>query len=70
MGAPPPEHDERTPLTLTARTPYRPTSTTGYDTDDILSIVDGCLLVDAWGELFLPEQLRAAWADTIESDLA
>jgi hypothetical protein len=37
---------------------------------DILSIVDGCLLVDAWGDLFLPKQLRAAWADTIESEFA
>lgn len=37
---------------------------------DIQSIVDGCLLVDAWNELFLPEPLRAAWSDTIESELA
>lgn len=38
--------------------------------DDIRGIVDGCLLVDIWGDLFLPAPLRTAWSDTIEADLA
>lgn len=37
--------------------------------DDIRSIVDGCLLVDAWSDLFLPSMLYDAWAALIESEL-
>lgn len=47
--------------TVTARPP---------SADDITSIVDGCLLVDLWDELFLPTVLRTAWANTIHTELS
>jgi transcriptional regulator with XRE-family HTH domain len=34
--------------------------------DDLLSYVDGVLLVELWGELVLPRAVRAAWAPLIE----
>lgn len=37
---------------------------------DIVSMVDGCLLVESWDDLFLPGPLRTAWADTIEVELS
>lgn len=37
---------------------------------DILTVIDGCLLVDIWDELHLPKPLRDAWSQTIESDLS
>lgn len=37
---------------------------------DILSMIDGCLLVDIWYDLHLPEPLRAAWSQTIEAELS
>jgi hypothetical protein len=40
------------------------------EADDILTIVDGCLLADIWDELHLPAPLRDAWSQTIESDLS
>lgn len=35
--------------------------------DDVLAYVDGALLVDAWGELVLPRDVRQAWAPLIEA---
>ena len=40
------------------------------ESDDILTIIDGCLLADIWDELHLPEPLRAAWSQTIEAELS
>jgi transcriptional regulator with XRE-family HTH domain len=37
--------------------------------DDIMSIVDGCLLVEAWSEIHLPRALRIAWQRTIDAEL-
>lgn len=34
---------------------------------DVLSYIDGVLLVDLWNELVLPRQIRAAWAPLIEA---
>lgn len=34
--------------------------------EDILAYVDGVLLVDIWGELVLPRDVRAAWTPVIE----
>lgn len=36
---------------------------------DIESIVDGALLVDLWGELVLPRQLRKVWQPVIDEAL-
>lgn len=33
--------------------------------DDIVSYVDGVLLVDVWDELVLPRDVRAAWAPVV-----
>lgn len=30
--------------------------------DDVLTYIDGALLIDLWGELVLPRALRAAWS--------
>jgi transcriptional regulator with XRE-family HTH domain len=38
--------------------------------DDVLTYVDGALLVDQWDGLVLPRALRAAWSDVIDSALA
>lgn len=35
--------------------------------DDILSYVDGALLVDLWDDLVLPRDVRAAWAPLIHA---
>ena len=35
--------------------------------EDIESIVDGALLVDAWPDLVLPVALRAAWQPVIDA---
>ena len=32
---------------------------------DVLTYIDGVLLVDLWDELVLPHDLRAAWAPLI-----
>ncbi len=32
---------------------------------DVLTYVDGALLVDLWDELVLPRDLRAAWESSI-----
>jgi hypothetical protein len=37
--------------------------------DDLLSYVDGALLVDLWGELVLPCEIRAAWQPVIDGAL-
>lgn len=34
---------------------------------DVLTYVDGALLVDLWDELVLPREIRAAWAPAIEA---
>lgn len=33
--------------------------------DDILTYVDGALLVDLWDELVLPREIRAAWQQLV-----
>lgn len=33
--------------------------------DDVLTYIDGALLVDLWEELVLPKEVRAAWDDVI-----
>ncbi len=38
--------------------------------DDVLTYVDGTLLVDLWPELVLPRELRAAWSAVINRALA
>lgn len=38
--------------------------------DDILSIVDGALLIDAWPDLDLPRGLVSHWAELISKDVA
>ncbi len=38
--------------------------------DDVLTYVDGTLLVDLWPELVLPRDLRAAWSAVINHALA
>ncbi len=35
--------------------------------DDVLSYVDGALLVDLWGELVLPSAIRDAWSAVVRS---
>lgn len=37
------------------------------DARDLLSLVDGILLVDLWSELVLPAPIRDAWAPLIDS---
>lgn len=37
---------------------------------DVLTYVDGALLVDLWNSLVLPVALRAAWSDVVDSALA
>jgi hypothetical protein len=37
---------------------------------DVLTYVDGALLVDLWDSLVLPRALRAAWSDVVDSALA
>lgn len=37
---------------------------------DIRSLIDGALLVDLWGELVLPPDVRAAWLPLIDAALA
>jgi hypothetical protein len=37
--------------------------------DDVLTYVDGALLLDLWDELVLPRELRAAWQPLIDSAL-
>ncbi len=37
---------------------------------DVLTYVDGALLVDLWSELVLPRDLRAAWSPLIDQVLA
>lgn len=34
--------------------------------DDLLRYVDGALLVDLWGELVLPSEVRAAWQPVLD----
>jgi transcriptional regulator with XRE-family HTH domain len=34
--------------------------------DDVLTYIDGVLLVELWDDLFLPRRVRAAWAPLIE----
>ncbi|MEO6083340.1 MAG: helix-turn-helix transcriptional regulator [Umezawaea sp.] len=34
--------------------------------EDVLTYVDGALLVDLWDELVIPRDVRAAWAPTVE----
>jgi len=34
--------------------------------DDVLTFVDGALLVDLWDELVLPREIRAAWRPLIQ----
>jgi len=34
---------------------------------DIVKFVDGALLVDLWGELVLPRQIRSEWNSTLSS---
>ncbi|MDQ1732076.1 MAG: hypothetical protein QOK10_2235 [Pseudonocardiales bacterium] len=38
--------------------------------DDVLTYIDGTLLVDLWPELVLPRDLRAAWSPLINRALA
>jgi hypothetical protein len=38
--------------------------------DDVLTHIDGTLLVDLWPELVLPRNLRAAWTPIINEALA
>lgn len=35
--------------------------------EDVLTYIDGVLLVDLWDELVLPRNIRAAWAPVVES---
>jgi len=36
---------------------------------DVLSYIDGALLVDLWDNLVLPRDVRAAWSDVVHSAL-
>jgi transcriptional regulator with XRE-family HTH domain len=36
---------------------------------DVLSYIDGALLVDLWDSLVLPRDVRAAWSDVVHSAL-
>jgi transcriptional regulator with XRE-family HTH domain len=35
--------------------------------EDVLTYVDGVLLIDLWDELVLPRDIRAAWSQVVES---
>ncbi|MDQ2789260.1 MAG: hypothetical protein M3Y73_05970 [Actinomycetota bacterium] len=35
--------------------------------EDVLTYIDGVLLIDLWDELVLPRDIRAAWAAVVES---
>ena len=37
--------------------------------EDVLTYVDGALLVDLWDSLVLPKDVRAAWSDVVDSAL-
>jgi hypothetical protein len=37
--------------------------------EDVLTYVDGALLVDLWDSLVLPRDVRAAWSDVVDSAL-
>ena len=37
--------------------------------EDVLTYVDGALLVDLWDELVIPRDVRAAWAPAIDAAL-
>jgi transcriptional regulator with XRE-family HTH domain len=37
--------------------------------DDLLSFVDGALLVDAWSDLVLPQEVRRAWEPVVNAVL-
>lgn len=37
---------------------------------DLLTYIDGALLVDLWNDLVLPREVRAAWAPVVEPFLA
>jgi transcriptional regulator with XRE-family HTH domain len=37
--------------------------------DDVLTYIDGALLVDLWDTLVLPRDVRAAWSDVVNSTL-
>ena len=37
--------------------------------EDVLTYVDGALLVDLWDSLVLPKDVRAAWSAVIDSAL-
>lgn len=39
------------------------------DADDISTFVDGTLLIDLWSEMFLPDEIRAAWQPLIDQVL-
>lgn len=38
--------------------------------DDVMRYIDGALLLDLWGELVLPHDVRSAWAPVISRALA
>ncbi|HEY6421900.1 MAG TPA: hypothetical protein VIY28_01365 [Pseudonocardiaceae bacterium] len=35
--------------------------------EDVLTCIDGVLLIDVWDELVLPRDIRAVWAPVIEN---
>jgi hypothetical protein len=37
---------------------------------DVLTYIDGVLLVDLWDELLIPRDLRAAWGPLISKQVA
>jgi transcriptional regulator with XRE-family HTH domain len=37
--------------------------------DDVLTYIDGALLIDLWDNLVLPRNVRAAWSDVVNSTL-
>lgn len=37
--------------------------------EDVLAYIDGALLVDLWDDLVLPQDVRAAWSDVVNSAL-
>jgi hypothetical protein len=39
------------------------------DPVDISTFVDGALLIDLWSEMFLPDEIRAAWQPLIDQVL-
>lgn len=40
---------------------------TGGTPEDVLTYLDGALLVDLWDSLVLPRDVRAAWSDVVDS---